>query len=90
MEQKTIGILVIILCVAAFTLYSADNQKISDRSLYQQWKKSHFSSIQLTPEQDEYRFRVFQKNLQEINEHNAKPDETYKAGVNQFTGLSRE
>ena len=46
--------------------------------------------LRFTPEQDEYRFKIFEKNLKEINEHNAKPDETYKMGINQFTGYSKE
>ena len=45
--------------------------------------------IKHTPDQDAYRFKIFEKNLKEISEHNAKPDETYKMGVNQFTGLSK-
>lgn len=46
--------------------------------------------MKLSSSDDEYRFRVFEKNVKEINEHNAKPDETYKMGINKFTGLSKQ
>lgn len=32
---------------------------------------------------------IFKKNLEEIEEHNAKQDKTYTVGVNQFTALTR-
>jgi len=40
-------------------------------------------------EEDEYRFKVFEENLREINEHNSKLGKSYTMGINQFTGLTK-
>ena len=69
-------------------MISQESRQPTDREMYEDWKSLH--SMRYTSEQDAYRFMIFANNLKEINEHNAKPDQTYKMGVNQFTGLSKE
>ena len=89
--MKNVSIsLIALLAYAALYSFTAHNQVDSQRQLYEQWKSENSAFVQIAPEEDEYRFRVFLKNLKEINEHNAKPNETYKMGVNRFTGLSDE
>jgi hypothetical protein len=36
-----------------------------------------------------YRERIFMKNVQEIEEHNSKTDQTYLKGINQFTAYTQ-
>ena len=59
--------LAIIGIVALIFLLSANwqEQPLSQK-MYEEWKKRYGSSL-VSSEQDEYRFRIFDKNLQEIN-----------------------
>ena len=58
------------------------------RNGYELWKQN-YAHMKIPPEQDAFRFKIFEKNVEEMSIHNAKEGETYKMGINQFTGLSK-
>ena len=39
-------------------------------------------------DEDSFRRLIFNRNVETINKHNADETQTYKMGVNQFTGLT--
>lgn len=43
-----------------------------------------------SPSDEAYRLKIFEDNLKEIEAHNAKPDQSYKMGVNRFTGYTQK
>ena len=88
-DKKYLTIITILAGAVWLTAVHIQQQE-SPRQLFEAWKGQYGTSLISSPEQDEYRFRIFNKNLKEINEHNSRPNETYKAGINQFTALSRE
>jgi hypothetical protein len=65
MDKRIIGLLTILLGLAAVSMLQQKGQ--SDRELYEEWRNTYQFMLRYTPEQDEYRFRIFKKNLQEIN-----------------------
>ena len=85
----TVALLAILAAIALYNL-APSNRFPSTRDLYEEWKSQHFMFMRISPEHDQYRFKIFEQNLKEINEHNSKPGQTYQAGVNQFSGLSKE
>ena len=90
MEKKTLGLISLLACIAVIAIISSEGKEPTTREVYEEWKNQHNVWLKYTPEQDAFRFKIFERNLKEINEHNAKPDETYKMGVNQFTALTKE
>ena len=43
-----------------------------------------------SPADEAYRLKIFEDNLKEIEAHNAKTDQSYKMGVNRFTGYTQK
>ncbi|RZC34877.1 Peptidase C1 and/or Inhibitor I29 domain containing protein, partial [Asbolus verrucosus] len=81
--------------VFILTLIIAACLASNDPLLEQQWKsfKADFKKVYKSPNEEAIRFRNFEKNLNEINEHNEKYRkglETYTLGLNQFADLSSE
>ncbi len=87
MKSVKLAILAVVACLAAVALLSTSTPS-SPRERYEQWKSDFGKLVKITPEEDEYRFLIFEKNLKAIEEHNAQPEHTYTVGINQFTGLT--
>ena len=63
--------------------------KTQDNSDYEAWKAKH--SITYSSQfENAYRERVFLENLAKVNAHNAKNDQTYEMGLNQFSAMTQE
>jgi hypothetical protein len=88
MKSVKLAILAVVACLAAVALLSTSTPS-SPRERYEQWKSDFGKLVKITPEEDEYRFLIFEKNLKAIEEHNAQPEHTYTVGINQFTGLTQ-
>ncbi len=83
MNTKTIVTLLATLAVLSL-LYSHAQQQPKDDFL--EWK--HEFGYQWSAEEDTFRRLIYLRNLEIIKQHNADPSQTYKMGVNQFTGLT--
>ena len=88
--QKTGFIVMLALAAtAAFVLLSAEQERTTEQ-LFNEWRQEHGLMLDLSEQDQLYRLKVFEKNLQLISEHNAKPGQSYKMGVNQFTAFTQE
>jgi C1A family cysteine protease len=87
--QKQQLALILTLAATALFLLSAQDSARSSQELFNEWRSQYGSMLKLTPEEETFRFKIFEKNLQEINEHNAKEGQSYKMGVNQFTAFTQ-
>lgn len=80
-----------LVAVAGIAIYRADSGRnevdyeAEFRSFCGEFKKSYLSF-----EEKAYRFEVFKSNFDMIREHNAKKDETYELGLNEFADLTFE
>ncbi len=82
-KQLLIASLVSIAILAVY--YSANENKID---AFDEWKGQYGANW--APEEEAYRRLIFEKNLVQINKHNADASQTYKMGVNQFTIYTTE
>ena len=89
MKSTAVVILALLASLAAYSMLTHTSSP-STRELYEQWKKENGWGFRASASDDEYRFKIFEQNVKEINEHNAKSGETYKMGINKFTGLSKQ
>ena len=71
--------------IALLVFYNSAEQK---GDAFQEWKDQH--GVSWAPEEEAYRRLIFEKNLLEIERHNADNSQTYKKGVNQFTVFTQE
>ena len=71
--------------IALLIFYNSNEQK---GDAFQEWKSQH--GVSWAPQEEAYRRLIFEKNLLEIETHNADPSQTYKKGVNQFTVFTQE
>lgn len=78
---------IILLVLAALTALHFDFEE--QHPEFESWKQLHQINYK-TEAEEFYRRTIFYANLAKIAEHNAKRDETYKMGVNQFTAFSEE
>ncbi|CAM6006364.1 unnamed protein product [Sphagnum balticum] len=83
MDTKIIVVLVALLTAA--TLFYTTTQ---NKDEYLQWKEKF--GFKWTTEEDAYRRLIYLKNVDIINKHNTDTTQTYKMGINQFTGLTDE
>jgi hypothetical protein len=67
---------------------SVDVNPTALRDVYNQWKLNY--KINVGAAEDDYRFRVFSSNYDQINQHNRLLGKTYKQGLNAFTHLTQE
>jgi C1A family cysteine protease len=97
MESRTQVILIaavaIIGTLAACAIISYDQNTVAaqnnaDFELFQSWMTQYNSIFE--GHELNYRFTVFQSNLNVIRTHNANPDKTFEMGPNQFTALTPE
>jgi hypothetical protein len=65
--------------------YTANTQKTD---AFEEWKGKF--GINWAPEEEAYRRLIFEKNLINIERHNADSTNTYKMGVNQFSIYTTE
>lgn len=89
MQKQLIALLALAVTLSSIFLISNQTQH-STLELYQQWKADYGHSIISSPLEDEYRFKIFEENLKEINEHNGKLGKSYTMGINRFTGLTSQ
>ena len=71
--------------IALLIFYNSSEQK---GNAFSDWKSQH--GVSWAPQEEAYRRLIFEKNLLEIERHNADPSQTYKKGVNQFTVYTQE
>ncbi|CAK83613.1 unnamed protein product (macronuclear) [Paramecium tetraurelia] len=55
---------------------------------FEDWKLKH--GMQFLNEENQYRFQIFQTNLQKIEQHNSDESQTYTMGMNKFMHLTQE
>jgi len=73
-------------------IYHQSSEDIVDQAQLDQfnnWIKEH-KVVYLSMNDKMHRFGIFKSNMELINAHNAKPDETYTVGINQFADLTFE
>ena len=91
MKYAIIAATAILLGVALYAgIHQAHQAEIpvEVRAQFQQWKLGQ-NRLYGSPSEDEYRLRVFYKNLQMIEAHNAQ-GHSYTLGINQFADLTTE
>lgn len=89
MQKSGLVIILALAATAAFMMYSAEESQ-STEQIFNEWKEEHGLMLDLSPQELVYRLKIFERNLQAINEHNAKPNQSYKMGINKFTAYSQE
>ncbi|KRW99744.1 hypothetical protein PPERSA_07821 [Pseudocohnilembus persalinus] len=89
--MKTVAILIVLLAIAGTSLFFQENQSSQEAVAYSKfidWKQK-FNKVFSSEEEDSYRFLVFLKNHQYVQEFNSK--NTFELGVeNQFAALTNE
>ena len=75
-----------LVSLALLAVYYSANQTKTDA--FEEWKGKY--GINWAPEEEAYRRLIFEKNLANIERHNADSTQTYKMGVNQFTIYTNE
>ena len=86
MDGKQVAVLIALFAAAAMLL---NHHSTSTVSQFDQWKATHGISYSSQFE-NAYRERIFLQNLAEIEAHNARKDQTYTMGINQFTAMTQE
>ena len=66
-----------------------DFQELSIADYFQQWM-IQFSRVYSNEHEKQMRLEVFKKNLEYIEDFNAKANQSYKLGVNEFTDRTKE
>lgn len=79
----------IFITIGSF-VYSNTSSQSAIEEQFSEWKKQFSVGDSFTYVENIYRMKVFNKNLQKINEHNSFDGRTYDMGVNQFTHLTPE
>ena len=75
-----------LVSLALIAVYYSANQTKTDS--FSEWKGKY--GINWAPEEEAYRRLIFEKNLANIEKHNADSTQSYKMGVNQFTIYTNE
>lgn len=89
MKKLAITITAVILALAFFNSVTHEKTERSDiNDIFEEWA-SRQNKLYPTPEEKQFRLRVFKKNLEEIRFENSQ-DFTYKLALNQFSDLSKE
>ena len=86
MDGKQVAVLIALIGAAVMLL---GHHSAATPSQFEQWKETHgiYYDSQF---ENAYRERVFLENVAKIEAHNARNDQTYTMGVNQFTALTQE
>jgi C1A family cysteine protease len=90
MDKKFIAFL-LALALAFFAAVTAvtQNQPKTIKEQFEQWKAEHGPILDLTPEENEYRLRVFTENVETVNQHNGLLGRNYDKGINKFTAYTQ-
>jgi C1A family cysteine protease len=83
-------VLTLALAFVTTLLLSHVQKDRTPSEMFEEWRNKHGLMLHLTSSELAYRVRIFEKNLKEIEAHNANSAHTYKQGVNQFTAYSQE
>ena len=75
-----------LVSLAILAVYYSSHEAKTDA--FEEWKGSF--GVNWAPEEEAYRRLIFEKNLIEIEAHNADKTQTYKKGVNQFSVYTTE
>lgn len=89
MQKTGIVVMLVLAATAAFVLLSAQEGATTEQ-LFNEWRQQHGLMLDLSEQDLLYRLKVFEKNLQIINDHNSKPNQSFKMGINKFTGYTQE
>lgn len=87
--QKVI-VLTLTLALASLLLLNQGGKEKTSSEVFDEWRNTHGLMLDLSPQDLEYRLRIFQKNVKAIEEHNSNPAHSYKQGVNQFTAYTKQ
>lgn len=82
-KQLLVASLISLAILAVY--YTSSEAKLD---AFEEWKGQY--GINWAPEEEAYRRLIFEKNLIQINKHNADHTQTYKMGVNQFSIYTTE
>jgi C1A family cysteine protease len=85
--MKHIAVLLAIASIAALLLNGVHHDKKG--MTFEQYKATFGLTFDSMFE-EKYRERVFTENVAKIDAHNARNDQTYEMGINQFTHLTQE
>ena len=86
MNGKQLAVILAFIGAAAVLLGHQQTPAVSE---FEAWKAKH--SITYSSQfENAYRERVFLENLAKVNAHNAKNDQTYEMGLNQFSAMTQE
>lgn len=73
MQKTGLVILLALAATAAFVILSAKEGRTTAQ-LFNEWRQEYGLMLDLSEQDQLYRLKVFEKNLQIINDHNSKPD----------------
>ncbi|CAH9094701.1 unnamed protein product [Cuscuta epithymum] len=65
------------------------DSNFSMQALHQEWMTLHKKNY-THPNEHNHRFKIFEENVNYINTFNAKPNKSYKLGINKFTDLTND
>lgn len=82
-KQLLVASLISLAILAVY--YTSSEAKLD---AFEEWKGQF--GVNWAPEEEAYRRLIFEKNLIQINKHNADHTQTYKMGVNQFSIFTTE
>ena len=86
MNGKQLAVLIAFIGAAALLLSQQQGSKVSQ---FESWKARH--SVEYASQfENAYRERVFLENLAKVEAHNARNDQTYEQGLNQFSAMTQE
>lgn len=83
MNKLPLLLLATIVLVPAALHFLAEN-----KDLYKEWKDVH--GFNFNNNEDSYRRKIFQQELESIENFNKMGNQTYEIGINQFSHLTQE
>jgi hypothetical protein len=90
MKQTLVATLIALSIAAGAHLYSSSHQYLTIEGQFNAWKKQFNIGSEFDAAENLYRMKIFEQNLEEINNHNSLLGRSYETGVNQFTHLTKE
>jgi len=81
--NKSLTLIAVTALIAGAVLLSTQTNK---STAFEEWKSKYGANW--AQGEEEYRRVIFERNVEQINKHNADPSQTYKMGVNQFTAMT--
>lgn len=84
-KQHILGAITLGICLLA--VYLSHQEGAQNLNAFEQWKKDF--NVVYEIEENNFRRLIFEENLAKIMKHNSDETQTYKEGINQFTGLTQ-